>query len=1179
MNSRSLRKAPACWSYWRRGFVLMLTLLAALGGPLFLVLGQTHSKSSAPSASVSEQFSLASQKTARNEDVFVIYRNERGESVCRNATPEEKQRLSRRGAGDTRIIYPGGKRPWMYDLNATAPAATETGTPLLPSAGLRIVLHGTQQLQNNPAARDAFIVAANRWEALVSTPITVVIDADFGTTIFGQPFPNPNTLGATSSATRSAPMSTVRQQLINNAPGAEELQLYSALPATVPVELNSSTTSASQVRMTRTTARALGLSPDIPNPDIVMLGDGDAGIGFNSAHSFDFNPDDGITSGALDFDSVVVHEIGHALGFTSNSGNGLATPLSIWDVFRFRPGTASLGTMTTASRVMSEGGSQVFFNNRANSFGTMELALSTGGSDGQGGDGEQSSHWKDDVGGNPFIGIMDPTLRSGRREILTDNDLKALDTFGYTIGGTAPPPPPPPPPPANDNFAAAVTLSGASGMITGTNVGATGEPGEPNHAQSTGSGRKSVWYNWTAPASGQINFNTSSSSYDTVLGIYIGGAVSSLTEIASNDDVDPAVIVHSSVLFNAVAGTTYRIVVDGFEGDVGGISLNWSDPRFTISGRISSAGGDQSTDISNIPVSLSGGTAATTQTDAGGFYRFQNLATGNYTVTPSKPGVLFTPASTTFNNLSQNQTADFTAARLTFQISGHARDIQSNPIGGATVVLSKEVPGSPIGIPVFNTTDGAGNFMFNADPGSNYTLSISNPGYVFLEPRIITFNNLSANQSVSFTARRPTISGHVVDGSGGVIAGATVTLSGAQARVTTTGVDGSYSFEDLPRGNYILSPFKDGHVAFAQSVSDLASDRQIDLFLIPIIIISGRVTDASGTGLGTAGILTNNSFFVRPVNADGSYSIGISPNPAAPVTITPVKYGYRFAPASATFNSVSGGNQVVNFSGTLANPIDGSQTFVQQNYQDFLNRQPDAAGVAFWTNGIESCGPSVSCTEVKRIDTSAAFFLSIEFQETGYLVYRLYKAAYGDLTGAPFPVRRAEFLPDTQAIGSGVVVGQAGWQQLLEANTQNFILGFVTRSRFTTAYPTTTTPAQFVDMLFARAGITPSSTDRLAAIDEFGGAGTSAEVAARARALRRVAEHSLLKSQEFNKAFVLMQYFGYLQRNPDDAPDNNLVGYNFWLNKLNQFNGDFRQAEMVKAFITSSEYRSRFGAP
>jgi hypothetical protein len=77
--------------------------------------------------------------------------------------------------------------------------------------------------------------------------------------------------------------------------------------------------------------------------------------------------------------------------------------------------------------------------------------------------------------------------------------------------------------------------------------------------------------------------------------------------------------------------------------------------------------------------------------------------------------------------------------------------------------------------------------------------------------------------------------------------------------------------------------------------------------------------------------------------------------------------------------------------------------------------------------------------------------------------------------------------------------------------------------------------------------------------------------------LRAVAEDGDLKTAEFNKAFVLMQYFGYLRRNPNDAPDVDFAGYNFWLNKLNQFGGNFVNAEMVKAFIISGEYRQRFG--
>jgi len=123
------------------------------------------------------------------------------------------------------------------------------------------------------------------------------------------------------------------------------------------------------------------------------------------------------------------------------------------------------------------------------------------------------------------------------------------------------------------------------------------------------------------------------------------------------------------------------------------------------------------------------------------------------------------------------------------------------------------------------------------------------------------------------------------------------------------------------------------------------------------------------------------------------------------------------------------------------------------------------------------------------------------------------------------------------------------------------------------------TPAEFVDTLFTNAGVTPSEGDRTAAINEFAFAPATADVSARARALRRVAENSTLAQQEFNRAFVLMQYFGYLRRNPSDPPEPTLdfQGYNFWLNKLDSFHGDFNQAEMVKAFIGSSEYRHRFG--
>ncbi|OLD27745.1 MAG: hypothetical protein AUJ04_03315 [Acidobacteria bacterium 13_1_40CM_3_55_6] len=159
------------------------------------------------------------------------------------------------------------------------------------------------------------------------------------------------------------------------------------------------------------------------------------------------------------------------------------------------------------------------------------------------------------------------------------------------------------------------------------------------------------------------------------------------------------------------------------------------------------------------------------------------------------------------------------------------------------------------------------------------------------------------------------------------------------------------------------------------------------------------------------------------------------------------------------------------------------------------------------------------------------------------------------------------------------MVNVGNWQQQLENNKQAFALDFVQRSRFTSALATTLTPAQFVDQLFTNAGVTPTTSDRQAAINEFGSATNTSDVGARSRALRDVAENSTLNSQEFNRAFVLMQFFGYLRRNPNDPQDIDYTGYEFWLNKLNQFNGNFVAAEMVKAFITSTEYRQRFGPP
>jgi len=215
-------------------------------------------------------------------------------------------------------------------------------------------------------------------------------------------------------------------------------------------------------------------------------------------------------------------------------------------------------------------------------------------------------------------------------------------------------------------------------------------------------------------------------------------------------------------------------------------------------------------------------------------------------------------------------------------------------------------------------------------------------------------------------------------------------------------------------------------------------------------------------------------------------------------------------------------------------------------------------------------------------------YLSIESQQSAYLVERLYKTAYGDSIGASTSggvhqlqvpmVRLSELLIDSEQINTGVVVLQPGWETVLDNNKQSFVSQFIQRSRFQTALPASMSPADFIDRLNQNAGNVLTISERVTLIGLFGGATDSSNAPARTQALRQVAENQNLYNSEFNRAFVLMQYVGYLRRNPDDAPEatRDYTGYDFWLTKLNNFHGNYIDAEMVKAFITSTEYRQRF---
>jgi len=255
------------------------------------------------------------------------------------------------------------------------------------------------------------------------------------------------------------------------------------------------------------------------------------------------------------------------------------------------------------------------------------------------------------------------------------------------------------------------------------------------------------------------------------------------------------------------------------------------------------------------------------------------------------------------------------------------------------------------------------------------------------------------------------------------------------------------------------------------------------------------------------------------------------------------------------------GNGILNRDEPLTpNALDTAQFFVWQHYRDFLSRDPDAGGLDYWTTQITNCGSDAACIHTQRIGVSAAFFIELEFQETGYVVYRMYRGAYGSRAGAP---TRANVLFSQFIADRSLIVGGAGLPQ----STINYANTFVGRPEFVAAYPAALSAETFVNNLYntAALGGPEFATQRQAAID-----GLNAATKTRAQVLLDLIEIQQYKDREYNPAFVLMQYFGYLRRDPDQG------GYDFWLNILNGSQPrNFRG--MVCSFITSTEYQLRSG--
>jgi streptogramin lyase len=553
---------------------------------------------------------------------------------------------------------------------------------------------------------------------------------------------------------------------------------------------------------------------------------------------------------------------------------------------------------------------------------------------------------------------------------------------------------------------------------------------------------------------------------------------------------------------------------DAFITKIGGGSGGTvGNPAFSVVGRVTGPGGGGGGGVT-ITVTQGDTVVATTTTDAEGFYTVNGLAPGSYVVTPSGGGNIFSPPNQQVSITNQNVRADFTATRV-FTISGRVVE-GSNGLGGVTITVTKP-GGSEVAT---TTTDDGGNYQVPNLPQGDYVVTPSKAFYAFAPPSRQVQELTSDQTGVDFAAT--------------LLPGA-IQFSVVPADIARNEGDGKFLVKVTRSGNAAApasvvyathdgSAFQRSDYTVALGVLRFAAGETEKT--IPIFIVDDAFQEAGESLTMTLSTPTGGATLGEP----STLTLTIVDNDTSPAT-------------------------------AANNPIDNTAFFVRQHYLDFLNREPDPTGLAFWVSGIESCGADAGCREVKRVETSAAFFLSIEFQQTGYLIYRLYR---GPLSRQPGYL---EFMRDSQEISRGLVVGAPGWEQQLDAGTQRFAEEFVTRPEFVARFPVGTEAGAYVDALYTSEGVTPSAAEREQAVAAYGGG----DVPGRARALRVVANNQTFTQRLLNEGFVASEYFGYLRRSPDDP------GFNFWLNKLNSFNGDFRKAEMVRAFISSDEYRKRFG--
>ncbi|HLA10003.1 MAG TPA: hypothetical protein VJ023_05250 [Pyrinomonadaceae bacterium] len=325
-------------------------------------------------------------------------------------------------------------------------------------------------------------------------------------------------------------------------------------------------------------------------------------------------------------------------------------------------------------------------------------------------------------------------------------------------------------------------------------------------------------------------------------------------------------------------------------------------------------------------------------------------------------------------------------------------------------------------------------------------------------------------------------------------------------------------------------------------------------------LVTGRLTTSDGTPIEGAVVRLSGTQTRKTItDANGNYRFD-NVETTGFYTVTPSRANFTFSPSARSFNQLGENTEAV-FSGSAVqesvNPLETAEYFVRQQYVDLLGREPDEGGFNYWSDRILECGANADCVAARRRQVAAAFFIEQEFQLTGAFVYGLYKG----------PLGRHPLYSEYSVDRTQIVVGPN-----LDGTKQAFAEGFVSRPEFVTKYQAATDAASFVDALLQQvqnASGVDLTSQRSALIARYGAGSTLTQ--SRSFVLRDLTENAVFRQAEYNSAFVLTEYFGYLRRDPD------LGGYEFWLNILNNREPN-NYLGLVCAFITSAEYQERFGS-